>query len=226
MRKYVLIIITCLLVLIPLKVYALDDFSEEIKKNGKSEAIDRCMTGSEGEYKCYRYTHLPKSHPMYNTTVWSNKSLECGFELVSEWGYDDCKDASLNNTYEQCKGEYCRHITHSGYNGTPDFYNKGDKRSEEIVCGNLKPLHIVYRLATIIAPIMVLFFTTYDLIASIMSGDPKRVSKIRSKIIRRLIALFLLLIIPVLIKALVGTLSRNEYIKDTKYIKCIVIGND
>lgn len=217
-----------------------DDF-DQLLSNGmtKTSAVKSCYGGdsSDGQYHCYRYTHLPKSHPMYNTTVWTKKKMGCNFELTS-WGFKDCQEASLDVIYNQCKTveptqegivfpPYCRNITHSGFNGVPDFYDmrSESEKKEEIACENLQPIHVIYRVITIAAPILTLLFVTIDLISSIMSGDPKKVSKFRSKLLRRIIALVLLIVLPILVHILVNTLSKNEYLKKTTYIKCVVLGD-
>ena len=240
MKKYLLLIITCLLILIPVTAKAVDsdDFSKKVKGTTKKAAIQSCETGESDTYHCYRYTFLPGIHPMHNTTVWTNKTLGCGFELT-DWSYDDCKSSSLDVTYEQCKTktkedkdgnvastkEYCKNITHSGFNGTADFYDFRTDKGSSIQCSNLKPLHIIYKLGTIIAPIMTILFVTFDLVSSVMSGDPKKISKFRSKVIRRLIALAILIVLPILISFLVETLSKNSSIKDPTLLRCVVIGN-
>ncbi|MBR4351002.1 MAG: hypothetical protein IKP98_02125 [Bacilli bacterium] len=218
-----------------------DDF-DTLVSNGmtKEKAFKACYNGdsSDGKYHCYRYTYLPIGgrNLMYNTTVWTNKKLNCGFELVEDWDWTQCKKSALDVTYKQCKSttplsadeepqEYCRNITHSGYNGTPDFYDLRDSKDKDIECNNLNGLHIIYRAATIIAPIIAILFITFDLVSSIMSGDPKKVAKFRTKLFRRIISLVLFIVIPIFIHILVNTLSKNSYLKDTKYLKCIVIGN-
>ncbi|MBR4830908.1 MAG: hypothetical protein IKZ96_04055 [Bacilli bacterium] len=224
MKKYILLIITCLLVLFPLTVKA-EDFSEKVDKSSKKEAIKACETGDAGSYYCYRYTFLPGVHPMYNTTVWTNKTLGCGFEKT-DWDYESCKSSNLSVTYKQCKNDYCRTITHSGFNGTPDFYDFSEKKSGNVTCSNVKPFHIIYKTATIMAPILTILFATFDLVASIMSGDTKKMSKFRSKLTRRIIALFILMVLPILISILVDTLSKNSAIKDSSLLKCVVTGKE
>ena len=225
MKKYILLIITLLLVLCPLTVKAEDSFKDKVGKMSKNDAIKACETGDSGSYACYRYTFLPGIHPMYNTTVWTNKTLGCGFEKT-DWDYSGCKNASLDITYKQCKDDYCRNITHSGYNGTPDFYDFSDKTESKITCDNLKALHIIYKSFITMAPILTILFVTFDLIASVMSGDPKRINKFRSKVIRRLIALAILIIAPIIISFLVDSLSKNSAIRDTSLMRCVVIGNE
>lgn len=224
MKKYLLVIITCLLILFPLTVKA-EDYSEVVDKMSKKEAIKYCETGDAGSYACYRYTFLPGFHPMHNTTVWTNKTLGCGFEKT-DWDYAGCKSAALDVTYKQCKNDYCRNITHSGYNGTPDFYDFSEKKNGNVTCDNVKPFHIIYKAATIMAPILTILFVTFDLIASVMSGDPKKINKFRSKVTRRIIALFILMVLPILISILVDSLSKNSAIKDSSLLKCVVVGNE
>ena len=130
-------------------------------------------------------------------------------------------------TYKNCEiGDHCVNITHSGYNGTADFVDMKGKTDTEIKCSTFKALHIIYRAAIIMAPILTIFFVTFDFVRSIISGDPKKVSKFRSQLIRRLIALLLLITIPIIVNILVGTLSRNDKIKDNSIMKCIIVGED
>ena len=216
------------------------DFSKKlIGGMTKKQAIKSCYTGdsNDGKYHCYRYTFLPTTHPMYNTTVWTKKKLECGFEQV-DWDWEQCKKSSLDVLYNQCKtletkdkdgkditSEYCKNITHSGYNGTPDFYDERTNEEKDIKCETMMPFHILYRVVTIAAPILTLLFVTIDLISSVISGDPKKVAKFRSKLFRRIIALVILIVIPIFIKLLVTTFGRNSGVSDTSLLRCIILGN-
>ena len=204
----------------------------------KKDAIEVCKDKSAPALSspvCYKYT-FPSTfgHPMYNTTVWTAAQMACGFE-ATDWGYSTCKDGQLSNLYNQCVSvtkkdkvtEYCENMTHSGYNGTADFFITGaDAKDSDMTCSNLKVVHIIYRAAILIAPILTIVFVTFDLVSSVVSGDPKKISKFRAKLIRRIIALALLIIMPILVNVLVRTMSKNNFIRDNSMIKCIVIGED
>ena len=218
-----------------------EDFAKKLLGGmTKKQAIKSCYNGdsTDGKYHCYRYTFLPTVHPMYNTTVWTTKQLSCGFEEVKDWDWEQCKKSSLDVLYKQCKtletkdkdgneikSEYCKNITHSGYNGTPDFYDERKSEEKNIKCETLMPFHIIYRVVTIAAPILTLLFVTIDLISSVISGDPKKVAKFRSKLFRRIIALVLLIAIPVFIHVLVSIFGRSSSVKDTSLLKCVILGN-
>ncbi len=218
-----------------------EDFAKKLLGGmTKKQAIKSCYNGdsTDGKYHCYRYTFLPTVHPMYNTTVWTTKQLSCGFEEVKDWDWEQCKKSSLDVLYKQCKtletkdkdgndikSEYCKNITHSGYNGTPDFYDERKSEEKNIKCETLMPFHIIYRVVTIAAPILTLLFVTIDLISSVISGDPKKVAKFRSKLFRRIIALVLLIAIPVFIHILVSVFGRSSSVKDTSLLKCVILGN-
>ena len=219
------------------------EFADLLIQKGisKKTAIKSCYNGDskDGQYHCYRYTFLPSIHPMYNTTVWTKKIIGCGFELADDWDWSNCKMATLSVTYEQCKSAkttnsegkivysdpYCRNIAHSGFNATADFYDERPTTERNIACENFMSIHIIYRFATILAPIITILFVTFDLVSSIISGDPKKVAKFRSRLLRRIIALILLIIIPIFIHILVNTLSKNSYLKDTSLMKCVILGN-
>jgi len=218
------------------------DFGTLIRTGySKSKAIDTCTYTSsdasnnitDGKYHCYKYTHPETStKPAYNTTVWTNKSLSCYFELMSDWNIDDCKNASLNHTSNQCTNKQkldaqkCYKITNSGYNGVADFFVKGTKSELELSCYNYRSFHFAYVIIIIIAPILTVIFVTFDLIRSIISGDPKKVATFRSKLIRRLVALLLLVLLPVITITIVKTLSKSNVIKDTNPLKYIIVGCD
>lgn len=224
----------------PNRITDTNDFGKLISTGyTANRAIDMCTYSSsssqdisDGKYHCYKYTHAETIRkPAYNTTVWTDKTLSCRFELMEDWDIDDCKNASLNHTSRQCVSstnshEPCYKITNSGYNGVADFYLKGSKTSTELQCYNYRSLHFVYVLIIIMAPIITILFVTFDLIRSIMSGDPKKVATFRSKLIRRLIALLILVMLPIIVSILVNTLSKNDKIKDTSALKYVIIGCD
>ena len=204
----------------------------------KSKAIDICTdtTVPSGDEKCYRYTFPPTiGHPMYNTTVWTNRKLACGF-VETTWTYDQCKDGSIAGMYQEkinvskvkkdtiITTTYDRKITKSGYNGVADFFEKVDKSDGVYKCKNFKVVHLIYRAFIIFAPIMTILFVSFDLVSSLVSGDAQKVKKFRDKLVRRIIALILLIIIPIFINILVNTLSKNNHIKDSSILKCVVIG--
>ena len=198
----------------------------------KKQAINACTKESsdpannitDGQYHCYSYLHNA-TDPVYNTTVWTNQSMSCGFQL-RDWDYETCKNSDLGRTFlNEVNGKTYK-MTHSGYNGNPDFYNFDPQKVGNITCNNFRALHLIYRAATIIAPILTIFFVTFDFVKSIISGDPKKVSKFRSQLIRRIIALLLLITIPIVINILIGTLSKNDKIKDNSLLKCVIVGKD
>ena len=117
------------------------------------------------EPKCYKYTHTESSKPPYNTTVWTKSVMDCNFEVVEKWDYDDCKNAKLNNTSKQCSSkhpEICYTITNSGYNGVADFYVLESQTADDVTCNNYRSFHFVYRVITILAPIITIFYVTFD----------------------------------------------------------------
>lgn len=208
------------------------DFKSVSANMSKSKAIDSCSTGEEtSEYKCYKYTFLPHgSRPMYNTTVWTNKQLDCGFEETN-WTFQECKDAKLNHTQKQCKslsppneGNICYNITNTGYNGMADFYIKGTNAESEFKCQDLYGFHIIYRVITIAVPILAIFFITFDFVKSIIIGDPKKIAKVREKSIKRLIVVVILFLLPIIISMLVNSLSKNGKIRDDSMLKCVIKG--
>lgn len=187
---------------------------------------------SDGKPHCYKYLHYEtSSRPMYYTTVWSDKKVNCGFEETN-WSRGTCRDASLSNSVKIIGPERedgskgYTYIAHSGYNGVADFYDLvgTTKDTDEIICDNFKTFHFVYRMITILAPIVTLFFVSFDFVSSIIANDEKKMAKFRTSFIRRLIAFLILLVLPVLVSVLVNTLSKNKVIKRSSLISCTVLG--
>lgn len=192
--------------------------------------------------------------PYYNSTVWSNTVLtgRCGFEATT-WDLDLCRDGDVNNqtsillgkdaeketecdvgysfkcTEDEDGKEKCKCLktittSHSGYNGVADFYTDKEFSPEDAKCDNFRGLHLVYRIIIFAAPIITIFFIIFDLVRTIMSGDVNKMGKIREQLIKRIIALIILILLPVLIRILIGTFSRNTKIKDPGLIRCMVLG--
>lgn len=204
----------------------------------KKKAIEACKDPNLGTFskpKCYKYTFPSTfSHPMYNTTVWTKTALGCGF-VETDWNLSTCENGNLASLYNDCvtvtkkdkTTTYCENMTHSGYNGTADFYVTGDDVKDfDFQCHQYKAAHVIYRGFILAAPILTIVFITFDLVSSLMSGDPKKISKFREKLIRRIIALVILIVTPIIVYVLVNTLSKNEYIRSTSIVKCIVVGED
>lgn len=204
---------------------------------------------------CYSFLHKATgSKPFYNTTVWTkfNMNNRCGLKTERTWDRDACKNADLTKLHKvdygrevedntECEGTEtpvttdgvtkCYRtvkITNSGYNGVASFYDVDDIDDPlETECKNFQGLHIIYRVIIISAPILVIFFVTFDLIRSIMSGDEKKMAKFKSSVIRRLIALIILILLPVIVRILVESMTRkSSYDNASKpsLIKCMVLG--
>jgi hypothetical protein len=207
--------------------------------------------------KCYKMLHIKTStKPYYYTTVWSKRSLEgrCGFH-ITDWNKADCRDGDLQNaittvypadgdSQADCPKSYvysctnpedestcmCRltlRIAHSGYDGVADYYTTEELDKEDIVCDNFRGLHTVYRIIILAAPLLTIFFIIFDLVKTILAGDEKKMAKFRETLIKRIIALVILILLPVLIRVIVSTLSsrsKSTNLKRMDLIKCMVLG--
>lgn len=208
----------------------------------KEEAIDECTfiqkhmdqknINSTGKPVCYRYLHPEKGgRPLYYTTVWTNQTLSCGFTLDSSSSRATCANGRADITLKVCGSprengsKSCQRISNSGYNGVADFYQKEKDESAELIqCYNFSSFRFTYRMITLLAPIITIFFVTFDLIRSIISGDEKKMSKFRESLVKRLIALTILLVLPALVYLMVSIFSKNRVIKNTSLIHYIVTG--
>lgn len=181
--------------------------------------------------KCYSFLHDPAwlSRVWYRTTVWSDYDMSgsCGFKLNKDWNLDDCKDSALDHVSTVNVNGKKITITNSGYDGVADFTDMtGTKDKQDIECENFKGLHIIYRVIIIAAPLIAAFFISFDLVRTIISGDEKQMSKFRVSLIKRIVALIILILLPVLVRLLVGTFSSKspKNVNKPSLIKCIVLG--
>ena len=187
--------------------------------------VEESAEGNTNSGKCYVYFHEEKgSKPAYFTTTWTNFKPACGFRDTN-WSYSTCKDGSIAHAFDFKVADKIYHIAHSGYNGVADFYDFTERTEEETACNNFAGLHFLYRVITIAAPIVALMFITFDFVKSIMSGDPSKVSNFRNKAIRRIIALLILVLLPIIVSTIVHLLSKNNRIATDSWIKCMVTGS-
>lgn len=95
-------------------------------------------------------------------------------------------------------------------------------------CSDFSILHIFWNIITIAAPIITILFGILDYAAAVIASNEEKMKKSKQKFPKRLIAAIILLIIPVLIKVMLGIFTvDNEGIEsatDTSILRCIVNG--
>lgn len=102
--------------------------------------------------------------------------------------------------------------------------NKLDS-SANFECSDISFLRIIWLIMIIAAPILTIVFGVLDFTQAVMAGDEQKMNKLKSKFIKRLVALALFIILPIIIKTIVN-ISDNDSVRSIKMAKCIVNGED
>lgn len=103
-------------------------------------------------------------------------------------------------------------------NGTVDS-------SANFECSDISFLRFIWLIMIIAAPILTIVFGVLDFTQAVMAGDEQKMNKLKSKFIKRLVALALFIILPIIIKTIVN-ISDNDSVRSIKMAKCIVNGED
>lgn len=97
--------------------------------------------------------------------------------------------------------------------------------SANFECSDISFLRFIWLIMIIAAPILTIVFGVLDFTQAVMSGDEQKMNKLKSKFIKRLVALALFIILPIIIKTIVN-ISDNDSVRSIKMAKCIVNGED
>lgn len=94
----------------------------------------------------------------------------------------------------------------------------------KVKCSDFSVLHTLWKIVIVAAPILTILFGVLDFAKSVISSDEEKIKKSWKRFPKRLIALAILIIVPILISIVVNSFTNNEGIKDTSVLKCIVNG--
>ena len=95
--------------------------------------------------------------------------------------------------------------------------------TDPVECSDIIAFRIIWIIIEIGAPIIVVALGMFDFASAVVAGDEKKISAAKQKFPKRLIALVILIILPIIIKILVGLISDNN-VNNLDLIKCIVNG--
>jgi len=97
-----------------------------------------------------------------------------------------------------------------------------NEKNISISCKDFSVFHTIYVIILILAPIMVIILGSIDFAKAVMTSDVDKMSKFKAKFPKRLLALVLLVLTPLVIKLIV---SLNQSLNST-LMTCIVNGSD
>lgn len=95
-------------------------------------------------------------------------------------------------------------------------------------CSDFSILHKFWNIITIIAPIITILFGVLDYSAAVIASNEEKMNKAKKKFPKRLLAAIILLIVPLLIRIILGIFTVDnagiESAGDTSILRCIVNG--
>ncbi len=96
-------------------------------------------------------------------------------------------------------------------------------------CSDFSILHKFWNIITIAAPIIVIAFGVLDYSMAVIASNEEKMKKAKQKFPKRLLALVLLILIPIIIRLILGIFSgtndeKLENTSDTSILKCIING--
>lgn len=100
-----------------------------------------------------------------------------------------------------------------------------ENNSYEITCDDVKMLHDIWYIITIISPILVILMGILDFGKAVISGKEDEMQKSWKKFPKRLLALVLLFLVPLLISLLLN-LTVDEAAKNKNLMYCIINGGE
>lgn len=120
-----------------------------------------------------------------------------------------------------------RCITMKEAEGLLNLMNGGDfikKNKEPFKCSDVKYFTKLWMFIRIISPFIVILFGSLDFFKSMVAGDEKGMKASRGKFVKRIIAFFLLIILPFVIQFIFSTIGTYGS-QNVCMVKCIVTNN-
>lgn len=154
--------------------------------------------------------------------------------INSESDKINCYNTCTHNQYsvakeslKKAKQEYANNIAKATQNlstltrvDAPQF-NIEFKKHYKLKCEDVEVFHTIYKILTILAPILVILFGSLDYAKAVIASDVEKIEKAKKQFPKRILLLFLFLIIPIIIKILINLFSTT----DTSLMKCIISGS-
>lgn len=178
---------------------------EEKCKNNTGQGYDMCM----------------KTYDTDTSMESGSKFRSCMDGKITDFGsnYDSMKSIT-ETAKETAKDEFDKSSTYKFESAGLlrfDYYFKPYTPN----CRDVKFLTIIWNIMIILAPFLLIIYSSFDYFKVVMAGDEEKMKISRKKVPKRIIALVLLLVFPVILRAFVTKFGTNGA-NNTTYIKCVV----
>ena len=185
-----------------------DEFSSCLKNSEYTKCQKEWYTGQD----CYK---------LYVTG--------CMEKIYSNW--DEClkkKDEEANEKLKDLE-EYHDRMTELKSEiidvsvDNPLYGRIGFGKSEGLSCDDVIAVRVIWIIIEIGAPILVVALGILDFAKAVVAGDESKISKAKQQFPKRIIVLAILLILPLIIKSLVGLIDDSN-VNNLDLVKCIING--
>lgn len=91
----------------------------------------------------------------------------------------------------------------------------------KLKCEDVEVFHTIYKIITILAPILVILFGSLDYAKAVIASDVEKMEKSKKQFPKRILLLVLFVLIPQIVSILIELFSTT----DTNLMKCIISGS-
>lgn len=157
----------------------------------------------------------------YDSTVNSSTFSTCMDEKVEGFSKDSSKVLSdAQNAYDAAVDKFNVDLTYK-FEAADLLRFEFGVLPYEPNCRDVKFLTILWNIMIILAPFLLIIYSSFDYFKVVMAGDEEKMKVSRKKVPKRIIALVLLLVFPVILRAFVTKFGTNKA-NNTTYLRCVV----
>lgn len=196
------------------------DGSECTTDKYNETACNACKSSSSPSSN-YKKCHecQTKTCTMSEGSIWTSCFNGCMGDLLDSYNEKkECIEKEIETDYKNAADKF---VVSLSAVALPSL--KGIKVGEkyEVQCEDVVIFHTFYNMIMILAPVLAIVLTSVDYFRAVIAGDEKKMQEQKKKMPKRLIMLVCLILVPILVKIVVGFSSSL----DNSLLDCIVNGS-
>ena len=208
-------------------------FFQQYINNHHSTVLDlsnHCMQSCDYETSCVP-SCVENVRTRCDAACNTGKNQFCINDCMSDYSESDyyCSDDSCDeaffNKFQNVREQ--QNSSSSSGNGNSSSGSSsvsgGEVVRATLTCDDVKHATQAYTSLRVIAPILLIIFGSLDFFKAVIAGDVKKQQEARSKFPKRIIALFLLVVLPFVVSFLF--LTFGQYNSNNTTIFCCVVSN-
>lgn len=190
---------------------------------------DKCLWDPNG--KCYdKSTSCEAINDTYSLADSTKRKKLCDSRSDCNWvqSTNNIEKLTISPNAGKCESKNAKNSSSTGTSSTSksqsDLSNNLIIKKTTFKCSDVKHLTAIWLFLRIASPFIVVLFASLDFFKAVIANDEKKMKESRGRFVKRLIAFFLLLILPFVVQFVferVGTYGSQN----TCLVKCIVTNN-